>query len=346
MKVWCCSCVHCQYICNLQVYTGKVDKKPEKGQGKRVVLDLMQPFTGLWREVTTDNFFSSLQLSDDLFKDNTLFTGTVRTNKPDLPDSFAKSASRAPNSVLVGYNGVSTLTSFIDGHKKKPAIVLTSTLTKTTICGKKPPIVLHYNGTKGAVDAGDFITRKTNCVRKTRVWTKKLVMELLSVACLNASCLYRLKYPERCKGKSWRSNFLQQLCDQLIQENVQERVKSQRLTKELRGQLNAFSSRQMEAGAKLCNWCGKESRPIRTCCICAEAVCKQHYTEMDLKFCRECKKQGLKPKTTNTKISRVRCETCKVDRKTETKCAHCETAICGVCGKSAKVMLCEKCSKA
>lgn len=174
MKVWCCSCVDCQYICNLQVYTGKKGAKSEKGQGRRVVKDLIEPFTGTWRELTTDNFFSSRELSDELYQSKTTFTGTMRLNKPDLPVDFAKSSGRKPNSVLVGYNGRNTLTSFIDGNKKKPAVVLSSTVPQQDVPGEKPAIILHYNATKGAVDAGDFITRKTNCVRKTRVLDKKI----------------------------------------------------------------------------------------------------------------------------------------------------------------------------
>lgn len=344
MKVWCCSCVDCQYICNFQVYTGKKGEKSEKGQGRRVVKELMKPFTGAWRELTTDNFFTSRELSDDLYSDTTTFTGTVRLNKPDLPADFTQSKGRKPDSVLVGYNGKNTLTSFIDGNKKKPVVVLTSTLPQPDVPTEKPSIVLHYNATKGAVDAGDFITRKTNCVRKTRVWTKKLIMELLSIASLNASCLFRLKYPHLCKSKCWRSEFLKELCNELILDNVIIRESCKRTKQELRTQLHNFASRSFGEYAKLCNYCSQPSRGIKVCSICSKTVCKDHSSVKKIPFCTKCCQKQLPAVHIETSMKRSRCQKCKKDRKTSTKCAHCQQYICTPCQKPVEQIICEKCS--
>ena len=35
--------------------------------------------------VTADNFFSTYRLVDDLLKKKTMFIGTIRKNKPELP---------------------------------------------------------------------------------------------------------------------------------------------------------------------------------------------------------------------------------------------------------------------
>ena len=52
-KVWCCSCSCCGYLCTFQIYRGAPtnpvtgEKTQEKGLAKRVVGDLVAPFTGV-----------------------------------------------------------------------------------------------------------------------------------------------------------------------------------------------------------------------------------------------------------------------------------------------------------
>ena len=64
-KVWCCSCSCCGYLCTFQIYDGAPtnpvtgEKTQEKGLAKRVVGDLVAPFTGVNHVVYCDNFYSS-----------------------------------------------------------------------------------------------------------------------------------------------------------------------------------------------------------------------------------------------------------------------------------------------
>ena len=64
-KVWCYSCSCCGYLCTFQIYHGTPtnpvtgEKTPEKGLAKRVVGDLVAPFTGVNHVVYCDNFYSS-----------------------------------------------------------------------------------------------------------------------------------------------------------------------------------------------------------------------------------------------------------------------------------------------
>ena len=52
-KVWCCSCSCCGYLCTFQIYHGAPtnpvtgEKSQENGLAKRVVGDLVAPFTGV-----------------------------------------------------------------------------------------------------------------------------------------------------------------------------------------------------------------------------------------------------------------------------------------------------------
>ncbi|XP_021711432.1 piggyBac transposable element-derived protein 1-like isoform X2 [Aedes aegypti] len=326
MKVWCLSCVDCDYVCNLQVYTGKKDKQSEKGQGKRIVNDLIEPFIFTGREVTTDNFFTSTELAEELWEKNIMLTGTVRHNKKELPPEFVASKGRMPGSILIGYREPCVLTSYIDGKKKKPVIILTiNNNVTTTDQDNKPNVVLHYNATKGAVDSGDFVTRKTNCVRKTKVWTKKLAMELISIACLNSSCLFRLKYPEFHRGdKRWRSLFLQELCDELIYNNVNDRLLCQSTSAALRNDLQRFSGRHLRTYVTIkCTYCTSSVLDNNRCHICASRACSDHLDEITVYVCYSCsKKKTINISFTKPSIKRLRCQRCSMDRKTQRRCCN------------------------
>lgn len=53
--------------------------------GERTVLELISPYKNSGRNVTTDNFFTSLELAKTLTSWNLTLVGTVRRNKRFLP---------------------------------------------------------------------------------------------------------------------------------------------------------------------------------------------------------------------------------------------------------------------
>ncbi|KRZ10388.1 PiggyBac transposable element-derived protein 4 [Trichinella zimbabwensis] len=61
IKIWTLCDTVTMYVWNFQVYCGKISPRPEKDQGRRVVLDLVQG-PGKGYGVTTDNVFTSLAL--------------------------------------------------------------------------------------------------------------------------------------------------------------------------------------------------------------------------------------------------------------------------------------------
>ena len=59
-----------------QVYLGKENDHREVNQGSRVVKDLIAPYYDTGRNVTTDNFFTSVPLADDLLARNVTIVAT------------------------------------------------------------------------------------------------------------------------------------------------------------------------------------------------------------------------------------------------------------------------------
>ncbi|XP_050308274.1 uncharacterized protein LOC126744765 [Anthonomus grandis grandis] len=87
LKIWAMADSKNSYSANLQVYLGKINNKPEKNQGERVVLDLVEPL-GTGYGVTTDNFFTSLPLADKLAEKKLTLCGTLRKNKSYIPNEL------------------------------------------------------------------------------------------------------------------------------------------------------------------------------------------------------------------------------------------------------------------
>lgn len=72
------------YICDFSVYTGK-EESVEKGLAAKVVKNLSQPLAGGNYHVFFDNFFSTVDLFDDLLEDGIYACGTFRRDRKGVP---------------------------------------------------------------------------------------------------------------------------------------------------------------------------------------------------------------------------------------------------------------------
>ena len=70
-------------------YTGKKDIT-EHGLGATVVKTLISDFKGKYHHVYFDNFFTSLQLLEDLEKDQIYACGTARKDHKGFPEQYKK----------------------------------------------------------------------------------------------------------------------------------------------------------------------------------------------------------------------------------------------------------------
>lgn len=89
---------------NTDIYfKGKIDNKPEKQQGKRVVTQLAKPYFGSGRRITFDLFFTSVPLAEDLFSHGLTSIRTLRANKKEIPAKFLPSKKHPPETFLQGF---------------------------------------------------------------------------------------------------------------------------------------------------------------------------------------------------------------------------------------------------
>ena len=90
IKVWVLADSHNGYFCDFQVYTGKTIGAVEKGLGARVVKDLTNNLKGKYHHTYFDNFFTGVDLLDELCRDGIYACGTARKDRKGFPVSLKK----------------------------------------------------------------------------------------------------------------------------------------------------------------------------------------------------------------------------------------------------------------
>ena len=112
MKFWLAVDVNSKYLVNGFSYLGKDETRPAGVRlADDVVIRLMEPFLGKGRNVTTDNFFTSLNLAQQLSSKKTSLVGTMNRIRRELPPSISDTTSPRYSIKLVSFQNVILTTS-------------------------------------------------------------------------------------------------------------------------------------------------------------------------------------------------------------------------------------------
>lgn len=132
--------------------------------------------------MTADNWFSSIQLVNELSKQKLTYVGTVKKKKRQLSTEFQPDKRRAVQSALFGFTKDKTLCSYVP--KKNRAVILISSMHHNDeIDGdtnKLEIIIMHYNSTKGGVDEADKKCSIYSSSRRTKRWPICYFIEFLT----------------------------------------------------------------------------------------------------------------------------------------------------------------------
>ncbi|XP_039297458.1 piggyBac transposable element-derived protein 4-like [Nilaparvata lugens] len=115
IKIFALVDVHFPYTFNLEVYCGVQPEGPFKvsNEHKEVVMRMTAPIHGSNRNVTSDNWFSSLDVAKELFAKKTTMVGTVRKDKREVPLQLRTAKGKPIPSSIFGFHGPCTLVSYI-----------------------------------------------------------------------------------------------------------------------------------------------------------------------------------------------------------------------------------------
>jgi hypothetical protein len=296
------------YCLNGLVYIGKNSLPEETLQSamsvpEAVVVKLCKPFLGKGRNVTADNWFSSLPLVERLRDEYTTFVGTVRSNRRDIPPAASSTKGRKRGDTKNLYSDGVLLCSFWDKGTKPVLLVDSYARTgDSPIEGNKPKTVLFYNETKSGVDNLDHMVRLYSTKRKCRRWPYSIAMNLVDIAAVNGTILLK-HLSQRATGKYQASHvhydFLKKAGYQLIDRHIQRRLSLSgvRGTVLAAAQLLGYTQNFEKVAAseshsltkqkrcQFCNW-SKDRKTKTVCSRCGRAMCSDHRACI----CLECSK--------------------------------------------------------
>ncbi|XP_023312582.1 piggyBac transposable element-derived protein 4-like, partial [Anoplophora glabripennis] len=263
------------YTMNLEVYVGTQPNGPYTSDNSSYALvqRLVEPIRDSKRNITCDNWFTSIPLIRTLYNDYKLtFLGTIRKNKRELPPEISNPTTRPIGSSMFAYNDYITLVSYIP--KKKKNVLLLSTLhhdDKTDRQTGKPEMIMDYNDTKGGVDTLDKMCAAYDCARNTRRWPIVIFYSILNIAGVNSMVLYNLHNVD----KNMTGRKFMHLMSSELAENHQEIPQIN----------NAVAPGPPNARGR-CSYCDRrKNRPTRFSCItCGKFMCLEHLTPI----CLEC----------------------------------------------------------
>ncbi|KAK7881874.1 hypothetical protein WMY93_030283 [Mugilogobius chulae] len=212
IKFWVAADVNTKYMLNAAPYLGKdVTRTPGQRLGDSVVMKRAEPFTGKGRNITTDNFFTSLDLARALQEQKTSLVGTMNKKRRELPPSVQEKRPLFSSKVLKSAHA--TLTIYQGKAKTNVSILSTVHSSAGTLSGPKakPEPVVYYNRTKVGVDVLDQMLRMYSVKAATRRWPVAVFCNILDMAAVNAWILYK-----KCMGsKISRRDFIFELANAL-----------------------------------------------------------------------------------------------------------------------------------
>lgn len=240
LKLMCLTDARTGYLFNSYIYCGKdsdglglseVEKKLSKPS--QSVIRLARPLFQTNRNITADNWFSSVELARTLKANGLTYVGTMKKNKREIPDNFLPNRKRQVGDTIYGFTEDLTLISY--AGKKRKATILISSMHHNREDDpekRKPSIVSFYNQTKGGVDSLDEKCAKSSCRRRTQRWPMSVFFRILDISCCNAYILHQ-SYKDNTLITE-KTIFLKQLARELVEPHMRRREANPRIPRELK----------------------------------------------------------------------------------------------------------------
>ncbi|KAJ8942152.1 hypothetical protein NQ314_010143 [Rhamnusium bicolor] len=204
-----------------------------------IVERLTEHINGSNRNITTDNWFTSVPLAKSLKSKKLTLIGTIAKNKRELPAEFRSDKGRPVGSSMFGFESDCTIVSYIP--KRKINVLLFSTAHGDDRVSKEnglPEIIEACNDTKGGIDVVDKLCSSYNCARSTRRWPNVIFFSMMNVAAINAFVKFTANDPN---SNILRRDFLPQLPMSLAQDYMKQRASCSSIPKTLKPRIRELS---------------------------------------------------------------------------------------------------------
>lgn len=221
-------------------------------------------------------------------------TGTIRKNKPDIPNEFKLASKTVPDSKFCHSENVTLV---CHTPKKHKIVLLASTKITTSKIGdkQKPEMILFYNRTKGGTDVFDQLCHSFTTARGTKRWPMRYFFGILDQALVNSRVLLKCKNAENNTANLTVQVYVKNLVMSLVTPHIREKLTNVYLRNDLRNSINLILNegsreRPEEDRPKFdirvrCSLCSaKDNKTKMKCPSCLRAMCDTHRAY----FCNNC----------------------------------------------------------
>lgn len=283
-----------KYMIDASPYLGKSTDTGGLPLANFYVKELTKSVHGSNRNITMDNWFTSVSLADELLELPYKLTiiGTLRKNKKEIPPELLKNRQRGTS--MFCFDRKKTLVSY--APKPNKIVLLLSTLHEGASISEngKPDIIINYNETKSGVDTFDQLCSNMTCSRKTRRWPMCVFYGMINIATINSFVVYCHNSHKANTKPASRFQFMLNLGKSLAEPWMRQRLNIPNLRRNIRQDINEILNIQpvpepdnpMAKKRTVCSFCPSRLRRMTTnfCVQCKRAICGQH----NRNCCPEC----------------------------------------------------------
>lgn len=289
MKIVMLCDVTTKYMIDAMPYLGKNTNTSGLPQGAYFVTELTKTIHGSFRNVTMDNWFTSVNLAKDMLNNHKLtIVGTLRSDKREIPPEMSVKQDRKVNSAMFGYSNELVLLSY-KAKKNKLVFLLSTTHEVGTIREEsgKPEIIHFYNETKGAVDSFDEMSSNMSTSRKTQRWPLCFFFGMLNSTLVNAFVIYTHRLIQENKKPVTRREFAKLVSEELMKPWLEARLQVPTMHRNLKVKIMeilgssipvADCQGQEAPKRKICAFCPPKKRRMTqyVCFSCKKHMCMEH----------------------------------------------------------------------
>lgn len=217
IKVWVMAESSTGYCANFQVYTGR-EGPTEKGLAHRVVMDLAKPYYGSHLSMYMDNFYTGVELLEELRLKGLDACGTIRSNRKGLP---ARPSGLKKHQYQVAQKDTLTFCAWQD---TKVVMVLSNhhdPMATGTVQRRQggdnqaevsvPACLADYQRYMKGVDLLDQMVGYYLFKHRSKKWWRRLFFFFLTVSCYNAYVVGRSAGALKAGFKDWVEDLAMEL---------------------------------------------------------------------------------------------------------------------------------------
>ncbi|XP_043487956.1 piggyBac transposable element-derived protein 4 [Polistes fuscatus] len=231
------------YICCILPFYGSLTTellvRPDLPVSSRIPIHLYQMLLekipgAQGHHMYTNHYYTSYVLAQELAKMKCSFTGTILTNRKELPKEIKNQkfstkstvAYRRGNTLVLGWKDKRVVTCLTTRGNTGMTTVKRITRGDVDIMVKKPNIILNYIKYMGGVDRTDQYASNYCFLRKSLKWWRKLFFWGMEISLVNSYLLYKIEKTKRGEKPLSHLRFLKTLVEQLRGSYRQQREKA------------------------------------------------------------------------------------------------------------------------